>query len=156
MENQQAPTTMWDVFKMDRRREIDGVTFEYPGGIRVTLARAGGGNTQFARSHEIHMRPVRAALGLKEALPEAKQRRLIANIYADSVIRKFETNVSPDPTVEDWQPVVLWSDGSVKPVDRDLLVELLILLPDLMDEIVKDSTNLANFRKEQLQADAGN
>lgn len=154
MENQQL--TMWNVFGMDRKKEIEGFVIEYPGGIRLTLARAGGGNSQFAKAHEIHMRPMRAALGMKEGLPEATQRKLIANVYVDAVIRKFETNVSTDPNTEDWQPVICWADGHQTPATREYLIELLLQLPDLMDEIIKDSTNLSNFRKEQLQADAGN
>lgn len=148
--------TLFNVFQMDRKKEVEGFTVEYPGGVRLTLARAGGGNSQFAKAHEIHMRPMRAAMNMKQGLPDHIQRKLIANVYADSVIRKFETNVSTDPSVEDWQPVIVWENGNQTPADREHLVQLMIMLPDLLDEIIKDSTNLSNYRKEELQADAGN
>lgn len=148
--------SMWGVFGMDRKKEVDGFVVQYPGNIRLTLARAGGGNSQFATAHEIHMRPFRAAQNMKQALPDATQRKLIIKVYLDSVIRKFETNVSTDPDQEDWQPVIVWPEGDVTPADKPHLEQLLTMLPDLLDEIIKDSTSLANYRKEQLDADAGN
>jgi hypothetical protein len=147
--------SVWSVFGVDRKKEIDGVQFYYPGGVRVTLARAGGGNEQFAKAHEIHMRQHKAAAKLPGGMPEKLQRSVITEVYLDAVIRKFETDVSETDDPE-YQPVIVMEDGQVLPSTRDNLKMLFTRLPDLLMEIVGDAQNLSHFRKEELEADAGN
>lgn len=149
-------SNMWGVFKMDRKKEIEGVTFQYPGGIRITLARAGGGNAAFSKAHEIRMRPHRAAARVPGGLSEDLQRDIIADVYLDSVIKRFETNVSDDPQAPDWQPVIVMEDGSVVDATRENLKLVLLKLPDLLQQIITDSQSMNDFRKDELEAEAGN
>lgn len=145
---------MWAVFGTNKKKETDGVTFEYPGGIRVLLARAGGGNSAFGKAYEHNMRPYKRqeSMGI---MPDDKKIQVVHDTYIDSVIRDFQTNVSETDT-PDWQSVIKWPDGSTTPADKANLRKLFVMLPDLFQQIVADSGDLATFRKEELEEDVKN
>lgn len=147
-------SNVFQVFGADRKKEVEGVTFEYPGNIRVKLARAGGGNTAFSKAHEIRYRPYRTSAKV-QALDEATQRKVIIAVYLDSVIRGFETNLAEAGEEPNWQPVIQMPSGTVE-ATRPALEQLLEMLPDLLNQIIADSTDLANYRKAELEREAGN
>lgn len=147
--------TLWSVFGTDARKEIDGVLIEYPGGIRVKLARAGGRNEQFAKSHEIHMRPHRQAAKIPGGLSERVQREVIIKVFLDAVIRSFEMNVGTEENPE-WKPVIVQENGDEVMATREALTDLFHQLPDLLMQIVQDANDLSLYRKAQLEEETKN
>lgn len=147
--------TMWSVFGTDAKKEVDGVYVEYPGGIRVKLARAGGRNERYAKFHEIHMRPHRQAAKIPGGLSDKVQRSVIAKVYLDSVILSFETNLGSDEN-PNWQQIIVLEDGSEVPANKETLTELFTRLPDLLLQIINDANDTMLYRKAELEDEAKN
>lgn len=147
--------TIGSVFGMDRKKEIDGVIFEYPGNIRFTLARAGGGNDAFAKAYERHMRPYRTMQKTPGGIPEAIQRKIVVETYLDAVIKKVETNVSDDIANPDWQEIIELPEGPVQ-ANRKGIQMALEMFPDLLSQVIADAGDLSAYRKAAIEADSGN
>lgn len=147
--------TMWSTFGTDTKREIEGVAVEYPGGIRVTIARAGGRNSAFAKAHEIHMRPHRQAAKIPGGLPDRLQREIVAKVYLDAVIKRFESNVGSEE-VPEWKPVIILENGDEVMATRENLASLFQDLPDLLTQIINDANDIQLYRKAELEAEAKN
>lgn len=151
--------TMWSVFGTDAKKEIDGVFVEYPGGIRVKLARAGGRNERYARAHEIYMRPHRQAAKIPGGLSDKVQRDVIAKVYLDAVILSFETNVSthenPDEN-PDWKQVIVLESGDEVQANKQELTALFTRLPDLLLQVINDANDIQLYRKAELEDEAKN
>lgn len=147
--------SMWSAFGTDIKKERDGVIVEYPGGIRVTLARAGGRNAAFAKAHELHMRPHRNAMKFGNSLPEHIQREVIAKVYLDAVVKRFETNVGTDDEPV-WKEVIVLENGDEILPTREHMMQLFKDLPDLLTQIISDANELSLYRKEELEDEAKN
>jgi len=146
---------MWSVFGTDSHKEIHGVYVEYPGGIRVLLARAGGRNERYAKYHEIHMRPHRQAAKIPGGLSDKVQRDVIAKVYLDSVILKFETNVGTEE-VPNWKNVIVLESGDEVQANKEELTNLFTRLPDLLLQIISDANDIQLYRKAELEDEAKN
>src|SRR3546814_7425879 len=101
------------------------------------------------------MRPHRQASKIPGGISDKLQRELVAKVYLDSIIRRFETNVGTDDEPE-WKPVIVLQNGDEVMATRENLISLFKDLPDLLTQIVNDSNDLSLFRKNELDEEAKN
>lgn len=134
------------IFGTDSGAESAGVWFDYDLGdgsppVRVKVARAGGSNEKMSRVADAKWKPYRRQLAL-DALDPKTEKRITAEIYAESVILDWE-NVEGD-------------DGKPLPFTKENVVEALLALPDFFAEVVRQSSRIANFRALDREEDAKN
>lgn len=152
-------------FGTDSKKEIDGVVVEYFGFVRVLLARAGGRNAAFQKAHDMRTRPHRQALKqAPETVSKQIQDEIVQDVYLDSVIRGFETNINFGEENQDGSPadprwenvVILPGEEQPVPANRENLKKYFKAYPDFFLSIINDSQDLGNYRKEQMERDSGN
>lgn len=126
------------MFKTDTKIETEGLNLDY-GEFSIRIARAGGANAKFARILGERMKPHRRRLEAGR-MDNAEAERLLAGVYADSVILGWEN--------------VTGADGEPMEFTRDNCVKLLLDLPELFRDIQEQAQKTANFRAEELRDDA--
>lgn len=129
---------LYDKFKTDEGLETKGVWLDYGDGERILIARAGGSNRAFVRAMERVARKYPST----EHLSEDVSRRILNEVYADTVVLGWQCIKGPD--------------GADLPFNRENCVKLFEDLPELFREIREQSGRLAVFRATQLEADAKN
>lgn len=137
---------LYSQFKTDESVEKEGLLLEYgPNSkgdpIRIRIARAGGSNVAFVKSFERHSQPYKRLIQLGQ-MDEANNRRLMLNVYLDSVVKGWEN-------VED-------EEGNPLPFSRDNATKLLTDLPDLFGDIMTQAANATLFRETIDGVDSGN
>ena len=140
--------SIYKSLKTNNTLEKKGVTFELYGN-RVTLARAGGSNTEFQTSITKKTQPFRRqiAAGTMEAETE---RRILREVYADTIILGWEVKVG-----DEWKSGIESPDGDVLPYSRANVLATLEALPELFVEL----QNLASSAQpylEDYEAGTGN
>ena len=136
-------------FKTDQTLERQGVVLDY-GTTRVTIARAGGANRDFARVLEAKTRPFKRAIQT-ETMDNVKARELIMETYVDAVIRDWQTKVG-----DEWKQGIEGPSGELVPFTKENVLAVLKELPDLFDDIQAQANKAALYRQVVLEADAGN
>lgn len=131
----------YDFFKTDKDLETGkGVELDY-GAFSITIHRAGGQNAKFASVTMAKMAPHRRKLQ-SGSLDEDVGRRLMAEIYAESVIIGWKNVVD--------------EAGKPLPFTKENCVKLLLDLPEFFSDIQEQAQNMANFRAEALEKEAKN
>lgn len=136
------PSNLYSAYETDKDLESGtGIWLDFGEGIgRFLIYRAGGANQRyhnFMRSHILkkHGRAINA-----NTIGEEKARRLWAEVYAKTVVIKWEG-------VKD-------RDGQDIPYSEERCVQLFMDLPELFNTIQREADNFANFKKAELDADA--
>lgn len=139
-------SNLYKLFKTDENLEKDGVWLQYgetedgqP--IRIRIARAGGGNTKFAKELEKRTRPYRKALQ-NGTLDDKTADRIYKEVYAETVVLEWQNITDQDGNLLDF------SVENILKVFKDL--------PDLFRDIQEQSNNVAIFREEMRESDLGN
>lgn len=142
--------SMYRNFRTDDSLEKEGIVLDY-GTFRVTIARAGGANKRFAQLLDAKAKPYRRAIAT-ETLDNEKGSELLREVYAEAVIRKWETKAEDGS----WQEGVEQEDGSVAPYSKAAVLKALTDLPDLFMDIQEQAQKVSLFRKSVREAEAGN
>jgi hypothetical protein len=134
---------LYGTFGSDPELEQKGITLDYAleNGKRVefTIKRAGARNAAWKKAYREH---VQAIEGSGRELSEQESAELLAGVYADTIVLGWNG-------VED-------VDGKPVPFTKKDCRELLVFLPELLQLIVNDSHNRANFRRDELDAQRKN
>lgn len=150
------PSSMYDSFKTNKEAEKKGVIFDY-GLFRVTLARAGGSNTQFQKILEAKTKPYRYAID-KGLIPDEKAQQLYLEAFAEGVVRNWEvpTEFDDHGDATQWQQGIEGEDGETLEFNTVNVVKTLKNLPELFQAFSKDSSEAAAYRQQLLDEDAKN
>jgi len=141
--------SLYEDFKTSDTLEINGVRFENAT-YAYTLARSGGANKKFNKMFERLARPHRRQMD-NNTLPEKTAERIMHQVYARTVVLRWETLKD-----DEWVDGVEQPDGEIVPMTEDVLIRLFEELPDLFAQITDDAKDVAYFRQEGMEADAGN
>lgn len=140
---------MYNVFETDENLEANGVWLDY-GDFRVLMAAAGQGNKNYVRYAEKKLKPVRRALE-SGALSNERSQALMADIYAQTIILAWETQVDGK-----MKSGIEGKDGKIKAFSKEAVEEALRNLPRLFMDIQEQAGSLSNFRLEELEEDTKN
>ena len=117
-----------------------GVTIDL-GGVKFTIHRAGGSNRKYAQVLSAKVAPYRRQMQAN-TLDEAVSTKLMAEVYADTIIIGWEG--------------VLDDKGKKVPYTRENVINALIEYPELFQFIQEEAGRVANFRREELEAEEKN
>jgi len=129
---------LYDLFGTDLDLEKDGFALEY-GDVTFVIARAGGANQKYQRCVERKMRPYRSAIN-SGTMVEDTARKLMAEAYAETIVLAWDGVTDRDNNVLDF---------TVENVTKVLLD-----LPDLFNELITESSRIANFVAAAAEADS--
>lgn len=135
------PKSIYSLFEMDKAMEEQGIVVDFGDYGRFKIARAGGGNQRFAECFTRRYRPYKRQQET-DSLPEDVGRRLLAEIYADAVLK-------------DWEGVYD-REGKPIPFTHAAVVQLFVDLPELFVQIRNAAGDAALYRREEIQEIAGN
>ena len=134
-------TNIYDMFATDTLREAEGFWHPVSDTIQFLMARAGGSNSNFAKSLEVRTRP---------------HRRKIDNDDMDlDLANKIMIEVFAETVIKDWEGITN-EDGEPMPYTKENAVMLLTQLPDLFNELREVAVKQANFRSANLEDAVGN
>ena len=145
--------SMYKIFETDPELETKGVVVDY-GDFRVTVARAGGANKRYAKVAETRSRPYRRAIE-NELLPNDRANELLMEIYAEAAVLNWEVNkgTQDSPT---WVQGIEARDGTILPFTYDNIMLTFRALPLLYEDLQKQSSKAALYRRELLEVEAKN
>lgn len=146
--------SIYKLFGTDADLEKNGFALEY-GDVTLIIARAGGANEKFQRNIEKKMRPYRSAIN-SGTMHEGTSRKLLAKAYAEAIILAWENVTYPETPEEGGEHIPYDEEkaGQPMPFTVDNVAALLLQLPELFDEIVRESQRIGNFVKAEAEADA--
>lgn len=134
--------SFYNTFKTDADLEAGaGVDLDYGEAGTITIHRAGGDNKKFSKVLAAKMKPYRRQLQ-NGTMDDEVAERLMAEVYAEAVIIGWEG-------VKD-------EKGKTLPYSKENVVKLLTDLPELFKDIQDQASTIANFRKEEIEAEAKN
>jgi hypothetical protein len=129
---------LYDTWGSDPDLEKNGVTLDYAleNGKRVEflIKRAGPRNAHWKKVYNEHMRDSNNEL---KVLNEAESTEVLSTVYSETVIIGWKG-------VED-------KDGKEIPFNKKDCKELLKFLPELLQMILNDSHDRANFREQETE-----
>ena len=134
-------TSPYNMFSTDKELETGkGVTIDY-GAFKFVIHRAGGAN-----------RTYQTALAAKSA---PYRRQMSAGTLSDDISTKIMAEVYADTIIKGWDGITD-AKGKKIPFTRENVIKLLTDLPELFNAISDEANRLANFRKEELEAEEKN
>jgi len=134
--------SFYETFSTNENLEAgEGVDLDYGKSGVITIHRAGGENKKFARVLNAKMKPYRRQLQ-NGTMDDAVAEKLMAETYAEAVIIGWKG--------------VKGRDGKDMPFTKENVVKLLTDLPELFKDIQDQANTVANFRKEEIEAEAKN
>jgi len=141
--------SLYSTFTSDKELETKGVAIDF-GDFEVVLARAGGGNHNFAKVANAKIKPYRRMMEAGSIPPELDN-KLTAEIYGTAVVLGWRTKVDGE-----FVEGIEGPDGEIIPPTRGAIIKTLTDLPDLLAEIVKQAQDLSLFKAEEREEDLGN
>jgi hypothetical protein len=142
--------SIYKLYETNESKEKNGVVCFFANEeLRLTLARAGGGNTRYSKLIAAKAKPHKRAIQ-SGTMPEEKSQEILYRAFAEAIIIKWETLVD-----NEYKPVIETKEGP-KPVSPELIVQVFKDLPDLFLEIHEEANRLANFRDEERETDEKN
>ena len=130
----------FDQFESDVSLEQDGVWVQV-GTMGFKVARAGGDNDEFVKAVSKRFKPYQAALSA-DTFPKEMAHDLVVGVFVDTVIKDWK-----DVYGRDKQPIAF---------SKEAAKQLFIELPNLFMAVQAEAQKLSNFRRENLEAAAGN
>jgi hypothetical protein len=132
--------SIFSQFKGDTDKEAGkGVVLDYGEYGTITIRRAGGANLEYQRVARERLAPYERRLAMG-TLSEEESRRVMAEVYADSVIIGW----------------TLADDNGPIPFTRENVVRVMIELPDLFADVREAAEKRAFFVQQQLAEDTKN
>jgi len=122
--------------------ETDGIWIEYGEYGRFRCARAGGKNKAFRNLMERKLRPYRSAINM--------------GTMDESILEKITHECFAEAVVLEWDIVEENDLGEIVaiPFSREKCVELFKALPDLFEDLLKQTQTVINFVEESRADDA--
>lgn len=133
--------SLYKMFQTNAKAETEGVTLDYGEGVKIRIARAGGGNKAYLRAVETFARKHRRQIQL-DALSEELGRKILQEIVATTIILGWE-----GVTDREGKPMAFTKDNALK---------LFSDLPDLFTDVYQQAQNAALFREHVMEEDAKN
>jgi hypothetical protein len=127
-------------FESDGSLETEGAWIEL-GTMSFKLARAGGDNEDFAKVASKRFKPFQAAIA-SDSMPKQLANDLVIGVFVDTLIK-------------DWKDVYD-RDGTALDFSKENAKRLLTELPNLFMALQAEATKMANFKRANLEASAGN
>lgn len=147
-------------FRTDPDLERTGIYLDY-GSHRVLIARAGGGNTKFARILEAKLKPYRRQMQT-DTMDEKVADRITKEAFSDAVIRGWDV-LSKDGKVNaegEWTPGVPDPDnpGEILSDTKEAYMAVFNSpnLKDFFADVREQATRVGLFRQIELEEDAEN
>lgn len=137
-------------FKSNKEAELDGLLFSPMEGVRFLVARAGGRNESFKRAFAQKTKPFRHQIQ-NETLSDEKSNELMAEVYAETVIKGWESQIDGD-----WKPVLLDENGKEMPFTKANFCKVMRDLPELFRQITTFANDASVFLEQDEAEDAGN
>jgi len=128
-------TNLYSLYETDNNLETKGIGLRF-GEAVFFVKRAGGANTDFDRVYEEKTRNMTSRLQLA-ALSEEQSSRILAEVYAESVVIGWE-NVTD-------------RDGNPLEYTKDNFIRLMTDLPTLWKAIRTEAANHEHFRRAQAR-----
>lgn len=135
---------LYDIFGTEENFEVNGIWQDF-GSTRIKLARSGGKNTAYLKAFKRVMKRYNKVN--IEALSDKDQDMIMAEIFANSVIKAWEIKDEKD----NWKSgIILLKDGKKEIVsfNIDNAKQCLIDLPDLFSVLRSTADNIKTFQKE--------
>lgn len=138
--------SLYKQFATNPAFETDGIRIEYgvtEGGkpIAFKIARAGGQNKLYGKTLERLSRPYKTQLE-NGTLDDSVAEKLMLEVFCTAILLGWEN-------VED-------ASGNVMKFSKENAIKLLTDLPDLYDDLRKQSNKVALFRQSELEEDVKN
>lgn len=130
----------YKTFKTDSKVEQTGIVIDY-GDFKITIARAGGANKAYQKALERKTRPFKRAIQA-DAFSNDQAMAILREVYAETVVIGWE-----GVTDENEQPL---------PFNKENCIKLFTDLPDLFNDLMQQSSNLALFREQIRDEDSKN
>lgn len=140
---------MYDTFETDATMEQEGVFLDY-GDFRIRIAHAGQGNSKYIKYAEKKLKPVRKAMEAG-ALGNERSMSIMIDIYAETIILDWQVRND-----DSWKTGIEARDGSVIQFTKENVETTLRALPNLFLDIQQQAQSIANFRRAELEEEAGN
>ncbi len=139
-------SSIYKQFETDKRIEGEGIILNFGKtesgvNIDIKIARAGGGNTRFAKIAETIMKPHRRQIANESIDPKLLE-ELMIKIYAKAVVIGWTG-------MED-------KEGALIPFSEDNVVKVFTDLPDLFSNVREAAEKNTLFRIEALEIEAKN
>jgi len=131
---------LYQQFSTNDGMEKGGIDLAY-GDVKIRVARAGGSNHKYGKSITERMKPFKRAYETG-TLSDEDSDKIMREVYADSIILGWE-NVTD-------------KDGNYLEFNRENCIKLMSDLPELFRDIMAQSQKVANYRIEEIEADAKN
>ena len=146
----------YQMYETDKDKEKNGVPFMFADGmLRITLARAGGGNNKFARILAANSKPYKRAIQ-NEQLSDEKANDLMMKTYAEAVVTNWETEVEEDGKKVFKKGILIKGQEGLQPVNIENIVAVFKLIPDLFSDVMAEASKLSNYISYQREEDAKN
>ena len=143
---------LYEIFGTEEDFEVNGVWNEF-GDTRIKIARNGNRNTEYWKTFEKVTKRLNK-IGA-ESLPKEEQDRLMAEVYAKSIIKGWEVRNEKG----EWEVgMMIMEKGKLKKVPYSIenVVKCLLDLPDLFTMIQKYANDIKTFQKEAEEKQLGN
>lgn len=136
-------SSLYDLYTTNTDAEKNGVWVPIAGS-EFLMARAGGRNTKFKEAARKKFRPFAAAIN-NNTLADDVAEQLTVDVFVDTILLDWK-NVPepPDPVTKEFDPAKLI------PFSKEAAKKLLTELPNLFDELQKQSMDLSNYQQEEL------
>jgi len=140
---------MYDVFETDEDLETSGIYLDY-GDFKIKIASAGQGNKKYVRYAEKALKPVRKAMQAG-ALSNERSQAIMSDIYAKCIVLDWQTLVDGE-----YKSGLETREGEIIPFNYENVKQVFMDLPNLFIDIQEQANSIANFRKAELEDEAGN
>jgi len=152
-----ATHSIYELYKTDSTLEKQGKPFLFAdGNLRVTLARAGGGNQRYEKILTANAKPYRRAIQAELISPDKAQEILMAT-YAEAIVQKWETLITQDDGMGDFKEgILLEGMEGLQPVNIANIVKLFKTLPELFREVQEEANKLSNYQTYEREEDVKN
>lgn len=132
-------SNVYETFGSSEDLEKDGVWVDIEG-MKFKIARAGGGNTEFAKILRKKVSPFKRAIE-SDKLPEVQAKKLMREVFVDTVLKGWENVNGPDG------PIVYSRENALKLMED---------LPNLQMEIQRKADMFETFQKEVTESEEKN
>lgn len=144
--------SLYKQFATDKNLEKTGIELEYPNedGLPSTvirIARAGGANERYSKVLEAKCKPYRRQIQTETITPE-KMEQIMREVYAETVVLGWQNVDIPATENGPAMPNAPFSHENCVRVFKDL--------PELFVDIQNQASKAALFKRENLEAAAGN
>jgi len=140
---------MYKEFLTNEKSEREGIILDY-GDFRVTVARAGGANKDYAKILERKTRPHRRAIQTGNFTNE-QAKALLREVSAEAVVRRWEVQQEGK-----WVDGIEGPNGDLLPFSKENVLMTFNALPDLFEDIQEQSQKIALYKDDLLEQAAKN